>query len=318
VEDWSFGFDHLLHDVPQETVYDTCARYDNHPYMHGYILILFGDANRDIVDNVVQGYNGTILCYGQTGAGKTYTMNGGAADYKSRGIIPRAISHIFRTAATSSSDVEVLVRVSYLEIYNEMFYDLLARPTDAPLDNSDLAVREDEDGQVIVKGLTRRPVDSEEAALNMLFEGETNRSIASHDMNAASTRSHCIFTIWLESRSRIGASEKVMHSKLNLVDLAGSERVGKTGSTGSTLAEAKYINKSLTFLEQVVVALGQSARDHIPFRQSKLTNVLRDSLGGNCKTRLIANIWCERMQLEETISTLKFATRMMRYVCMPH
>lgn len=131
-------------------------------------------------------------------------------------------------------------------------------------------------------------------------------------LNKASSRSHCVFTIYIESRSRVESSDKVVYSKLNLVDLAGSERTKKTGSSGLTLKEATYINKSLSFLEQVVIALCDKKRDHIPYRQSKLTNLLRDSLGGNCKTLMVANVWPEPSHLEETISTLKFATRMMR------
>jgi kinesin family protein 6/9 len=131
-------------------------------------------------------------------------------------------------------------------------------------------------------------------------------------MNKASSRSHCVFTLHVECRSRVESSDKVVYSKLHLVDLAGSERTKKTGSSGITLKEATFINKSLSFLEQVVIALCNKNRDHVPYRQSKLTNILRDSLGGNCKTLMIANIWPEPSHLEETISTLKFATRMMR------
>ncbi len=139
-----------------------------------------------------------------------------------------------------------------------------------------------------------------------------NRTVSEHYLNKASSRSHCVFTVHIESRSRVESSDKVIYSKLHLVDLAGSERTKKTGSVGVTLKEATFINKSLSFLEQVVVALCDKKRDHIPYRQSRLTNLLRDSLGGNCKTLMVANIWPEGNHLEETISTLKFATRMMR------
>mmetsp|Transcript_16565 Transcript_16565/g.23255 ORF Transcript_16565/g.23255 Transcript_16565/m.23255 type:complete len:736 (-) Transcript_16565:54-2261(-) len=287
-ENWNFKLDKILHNASQEAVFDIAAR--------------------DIVDSVMEGYNGTILAYGQTGAGKTFTMNGGTQSYQHRGVVPRALGHLFR-CINAKPEVASVVRLSYIEIYNETYYDLLAEPGVA---QPELAVRDRADGVVEVKGLTKLVAESEEAALNHLFTGETNRAIAQHQMNANSTRSHCIFTIYLESRSRIESSEKVVMAKLNMVDLAGSERVGKTGSTGMTLKEAQYINKSLTFLEQVVIALANKKRDHIPFRQSKLTNLLRDSLGGNCKTRMIANIWAEKEQLDETISTLKFALRMMR------
>jgi kinesin family member 6/9 len=202
----------------------------------------------------------------------------------------------------------IVVRCSYLEVYNEAFFDLLSDDV-SKLD--DLAVQDNPDGSVKVKGLSTPIVTNEEEALSLLFTGDTSRAIASHQMNSNSTRSHCIFTIHIEARSRIHSNGKTITSKLNFVDLAGSERVKKTGSSGVILEEAKYINKSLVFLQQVVMALGNKHRDHIPYRQSKLTNVLRDSLGGNCKTRLIANIWCESRNIEETISTLRFAQRMM-------
>jgi kinesin family protein 6/9 len=288
IQDWQFDLSKVLHNAGQELVYDTAAR--------------------DIVDSVLEGYNGTLMAYGQTGAGKTFTMTGGSDVYKHRGIIPRAIGHIFR-GIQARPETETVVWLSYLEIYNEQFYDLLREDGGA---KTEMGVRDEAGGRVVVKGLSKVEAATEEAALNFFFEGETNRAMAEHQLNINSTRSHCVFTIFLESRSRIESSEKVISSKLNLVDLAGSERVGKTGSTGKTLKEAKYINKSLSFLEQVVLSLANKNRDHVPFRQSKLTNVLRDSLGGNCKTRMIANIWAEKAQLEETISTLKFATRMMK------
>lgn len=287
-ERWSFKFDHVLHNASQQAVHERVAG--------------------DIVNSVMHGYNGTLMAYGQTGAGKTFTMLGGTSNYKHRGIVPRSIADIFRFI-TNKPEVAFTVRVSYLEIYNEQFFDLLD-PNCAKL--ADLAIADDDHGNVHVKGLKKLVVENEEAALNMLFEGETNRSIAEHEMNQSSTRSHCIFTLYVESRSRVESSEKVIFSKLNLVDLAGSERVGKTGSVGKILEEARYINRSLSFLEQVVLALASKSREHVPFRQSKLTNFLRDSLGGNCKTRLIANVWAEKEQMEETISTLKFATRMMK------
>jgi kinesin family protein 6/9 len=289
-EDWAFSFDSVIHNASQDSVYDECAS--------------------DIVSSVVDGYSGTVIAYGQTGAGKTYTMLGNSASYQQRGIIPRALSDVFRLIA-NRPDTAYQVTVSYLEIYNEMYFDLLD-PNCRQL--SDLAVRDNEHGAVVVKDLTTVTVAAEEDALQCLFRGESNRAIARHDANAASSRSHCVFTVNIESSSRVESSEKRTLSKLNLVDLAGSERVGKTNSTGATLTEARYINKSLAFLEHVVVALSDRARDHVPFRQNKLTNVLRDSLGGNCKTRLIANIRCEPAHVDETISTLRFAQRMMRVV----
>ncbi len=162
-------------------------------------------------------------------------------------------------------------------------------------------------------------MSNEEEAFNLLFEGEANRTISEHQLNKESTRSHCLFTIYLEMKSRIESTEKVITSKLNFVDLAGSERVKKTGSTGLTLKEATYINKSLTFLEQVVVSLSDKSkksksRDHVPYRQSKLTHLLKDSIGGNCRTVMIATMWPEEAFINETLSTLNFAKRMMNVV----
>lgn len=163
-----------------------------------------------------------------------------------------------------------------------------------------------------MKGLSLTVCDTEEDALNQLFEGLTNRTVSEHALNKASSRSHAVFTIHIQSRSRVESSDKVIYSKLHLVDLGGSERTKKTGSVGIGLKEATYINKSLSYLEQCVIALSERKREHVPYRQTKLTNILRDSLGGNCRTLMVANIWPEYDHLEETVSTLKFATRMMR------
>lgn len=289
-ENWKFKFDSFLHNSTQEEVFDTCGL--------------------EIIRNVIEGYNGTIMTYGQTGAGKTYTMSGGSQNYKFRGVIPRAVSQIFNEIS-SKPELSFIVKVSYVEIYNELIYDLLSNV--APADqNGNIMIQDDLKYGIVVKGLTLETCNNEEEALNHLFEGETNRTVAEHKLNKSSTRSHCVYTIHLESRSRVESSEKVVFSKLNLVDLAGSERIKKTGSEGLTLTEANFINKSLSYMEQVVIALSEKGRDHVPYRQSKLTYLLKDSLGGNSKTLMIANIWPEPDHLEETISTLRFATRMMR------
>ena len=264
---------------------------------------------KEITSSVVEGYNGTVMCYGQTGAGKTFTIGGSSQNYKYRGIVPRALNQIFQEIS-SKFEQSVTVRVSYVEIYNELMFDLLSTvPTHEQ--SGGIMIQDDPRGGIHVKGLSMHIVNNEEEALNLLFEGETNRTISGHQLNLVSSRSHCVFTVHIESRSRVESSEKVISSKLNLVDLAGSERTKKTGSEGLTLKEAAYINKSLSFLEQVVVALCDRKRDHVPYRQSRLTHLLKDSIGGNCKTLMVANIWLEPAHLEETISSLKFATRMM-------
>jgi kinesin family protein 6/9 len=169
---------------------------------------------------------------------------------------------------------------------------------------------EDEHGNFHLKNLSMHAANTEEDALNLLFMGDTNRAIAETPMNMASSRSHCIFSIFMESRDL--GSDKVRRAKLNLVDLAGSERVGKTNASGSVLKEAKYINSSLFFLERVIVALsekGSGERTHIPYRDSMMTSVLRDSLGGNCKTIMIATISPDAVHTDESLSTCRFAQR---------
>ncbi|CAH1788426.1 unnamed protein product [Owenia fusiformis] len=289
--DWSFKLDGVLHNASQEQVYDTVAT--------------------DIVTSGLDGYNGTLMAYGQTGAGKTFTITGATENYKHRGLIPRALSQLY-AEIDDRPEYSIAIRLSYLEIYNESMFDLLSTLPEslAGSNYNPMTVVEDENG-VYVKGLSCHLAQNEEEALNLLFEGETNRAIAAHSLNKQSSRSHCILTVYIESRSRVQSEAKYTTSKLNFVDLAGSERLGKTKSEGKTQQEAMYINKSLTFLEQTIIALADKRREHVPYRQTKLTHCLKDSIGGNCKTLLVANIWGESQQIEETISTLRFATRMM-------
>ncbi|XP_067610266.1 kinesin-like protein KIF9 isoform X4 [Pseudorca crassidens] len=288
--DWSFKLDGVLHDASQDLVYETVAK--------------------DVVSQALNGYNGTIMCYGQTGAGKTYTMTGATENYKHRGILPRALQQVFKMIEERPTQV-ITVRVSYLEIYNESLFDLLSTLPYVGPSVTPMTIVESPQG-VFIKGLSVHLTSQEEDAFSLLFEGETNRIIASHTMNKNSSRSHCIFTIYVEAHSRTLSDAKYITSKINLVDLAGSERLGKSRSEGQVLKEATYINKSLSFLEQAIIALGDQKRDHIPFRQCKLTHALKDSLGegGNCNMILVTNIYGEASQLEETLSSLRFASRM--------
>ncbi|XP_036453382.1 kinesin-like protein KIF9 isoform X2 [Colossoma macropomum] len=287
---WSFRLNGVLHNVSQEEVYHSVA--------HSVVL------------GALEGYNGTIMCFGQTGAGKTYTMTGATESYKQRGIIPRAIQEVFREVE-QRVDHTFSMHLSFLEIYNETLVDLLASIKGVRVaQGGALAVVEEPGGGVSVKGLSLHLVHNEEEALNLLFEGEMNRIIGEHALSKNSSRSHCIFTIHIESRSRTLSNASYVTSKLNLVDLAGSERLSKTGSEGQVQREALYINRSLSFLEQAIIALADRRREHVPFRQSKLTHALKDSLGGNCNTVLVANIYGEAAQIEETLSTLRFAARM--------
>jgi kinesin family protein 6/9 len=272
---------------------------------------VFNKVGAPAVQNALEGFNSTIFAYGQTGSGKTFTLTGGPERYVDRGIIPRSISKIYNEFRTRT-DMQYKAYVSYLELYNEVGYDLLdpSHETKALEDLPKVKMLEDEHGNFHLTNLSMHAADSEEDALNLLFLGDTNRAIAETPMNMASSRSHCIFTISIEAR--VGGTDTIRRSKLHLVDLAGSERVKKTNSTGSVLNEAKYINTSLFYLEMVIVALYEKAtkgRAHIPYRNSSMTSVLRDSLGGNCKTVMIATINPESVHTEESLSTCKFAQR---------
>ena len=238
-------------------------------------------------------------------------MTGGPESYGARGIIPRVLSQLFAGFAEDPT-TNYTVSISYLEIYNETGYDLLnpVRESSALEDLPRVLLQESETGAVLLKNLSGHPANSEEEALNLLFLGDTTRMIAETPMNEASSRSHCIFTVTVTGAAH--GSDLVRHSKLHLVDLAGSERVGKTNAAGQILKEAKHINLSLHYLEQVIVALHERAskgRSHIPYRNSMMTSVLRDSLGGNCMTTMIATLNMDTSCLMESISTCRFASR---------
>ncbi|XP_037698804.1 kinesin-like protein KIF6 isoform X2 [Choloepus didactylus] len=269
---------------------------------------VFENIAKPVAESVLAGYNGTIFAYGQTGSGKTFTITGGAERYSDRGIIPRTLSYIFEQLQKDSSKIYT-IHISYLEIYNECGYDLLDPRHEASSleDLPKVTILEDPDQNIHLKNLSLHQATTEEEALNLLFLGDTNRMIAETPMNQASTRSHCIFTIHLSSKEP--GSVTVRHAKLHLVDLAGSERVAKTGIGGQLLTEAKYINLSLHYLEQVIIALSEKHRSHIPYRNSMMTSVLRDSLGGNCMTTMIATLSLEKRNIDESISTCRFAQR---------
>lgn len=286
---------------------------------------VFDAVGRDVVDAATRGYNATLFAYGQTGSGKTYTLTGGPKSYEDRGIIPRALTMIFARIAeiAAEEDAKFTVEVNYVEIYMEQGYDLLAttlderqssargftRASEIPLPK--IRLMEDELGCMHTMDLTTHVVTSEAAALDLLFIGDTNRAVAETPLNMASSRSHCIFTVIITRRSR--GADTLRRAKLNLVDLAGSERVHKSLVDGTTLQEAKYINVSLHFLEQVIVALQERADGnesvHIPYRNSLMTMLLRDSLGGNCQTVMIATASADSGAFDESVSTCRFAQR---------
>jgi len=288
-EDYKFKF---------EKIFDPESRQDD----------VFQAVAEPVIDNVLSGYNGTIFAYGQTGSGKTFTITGGPENFNDRGIIPRTLSYIYESFQ-KKAEYSYTVHVSYLELYNENGYDLLNPQHQASKleDLPKVSLMEDEDSNIHLKNLSVHQANNEEEALNLLFLGDTNRMIAETPMNQASTRSHCIFSIHITARET--GSATIKRAKLHLVDLAGSERISKSGVNGLLLTEAKYINLSLHYLEQVIVALAEKNRMHVPYRNSLMTSVLRDSLGGNCMTSMIATCSVEKKNIEESISTCRFAQR---------
>ncbi|KAA0173549.1 hypothetical protein FNF27_05044 [Cafeteria roenbergensis] len=314
----TFTFDHVYgQDCTQKKVYETTAKA--------------------VVESSLQGYNATIFAYGQTGTGKTYTMEG-FDSRDARGIIPRAIEQIFQHITSSVSPrMRFLVRASYLQIYNENISDLL-KP-----ERTSLLIREDKRKGVYVEGLSEWVVRSPQEIYGLMERGGAMRATGSTRMNHLSSRSHAVFIIIAEqsettyldedgqelsveqfhrlvkSRAhgddglkRLEANVRQMFKvgKLNLVDLAGSERVRLTGATGQRLEESRKINQSLSSLGNVIAALTDPrGRQHIPYRDSKLTRILEDSLGGNCKTTMMAMISPALEAFVESLSTLKFANR---------
>nr|XP_055241414.1 centromere-associated protein E isoform X5 [Gorilla gorilla gorilla] len=255
-----------------------------------------------IIDSAIQGYNGTIFAYGQTASGKTYTMMG-SEDHL--GVIPRAIHDIFQKIK-KFPDREFLLRVSYMEIYNETITDLLCGTQKM----KPLIIREDVNRNVYVADLTEEVVYTSEMALKWITKGEKSRHYGETKMNQRSSRSHTIFRMILESRekgepSNCEGSVKVSH--LNLVDLAGSERAAQTGAAGVRLKEGCNINRSLFILGQVIKKLSDGqVGGFINYRDSKLTRILQNSLGGNAKTRIICTI--TPVSFDETLTALQFAS----------
>ncbi|XP_055379321.1 kinesin-like protein Klp68D [Condylostylus longicornis] len=252
-----------------------------------------------LVSSVLEGFNCCIFAYGQTGTGKTHTMEGIANSSENIGIIPRTFeqiwSHINRTQNTN-----FLVAVSYLEIYMEELRDLL-RPK-----KKNLELREKEKGGIYVPNLHSVSCQSVEDMKNVMNQGNKNRTVGYTNMNEHSSRSHAIFMIKIEMCEEESNTIKV--GKLNLIDLAGSERQHKTGATAERLKEASKINLALSSLGNVISALSENS-PHIPYRDSKLTRLLQDSLGGNSKTIMIANIGPSSFNYNETLTTLRYASR---------
>ena len=341
--DQNFVFDGVLSEegTTQNTVYSSCAE--------------------KVVSTVLGGYNGTVMCYGQTGAGKTYTMSGNVSNVSNleafhamsegpdRGIMQRAIDHIFKSKAQAqassaarhrggenagggarqgdASNSEIRLKMSYIEIYNDVVHDLIQEDTHS------IALRKSMVNEASVvsplgrhfPGVSRHEVSTRDHAMELLHAGLKRRQVAAHNLNRDSSRSHAILTVYVtrggqkkDRRANGGARAEAsagknegeaVHSRLDLVDLAGSERLSKTQSSGVHQSEAQHINKSLSFLEQVVLAIGDPNRDHIPYRTCKLTQFLKESIGGNSYTVFIANVRLESSFLSETIRTCRFAQR---------
>ncbi|XP_005105008.1 kinesin-like protein KIF3A isoform X2 [Aplysia californica] len=268
-------------------------------------LDVYNKVARPVVDCVLEGYNGTIFAYGQTGTGKTFTMEGLRAIPEKRGIIPNSFAHIFGHIAKAEGDTRFLVRVSYLEIYNEEVRDLLGKDQ-----HQRLEVKERPDVGVYVKDLSAFVVNNADDMDRIMTLGNKNRSVGATHMNMHSSRSHAIFTVTIEcSEKGPDGEQHVRVGKLHLVDLAGSERQAKTGATGQRLKEATKINLSLSTLGNVISSLVDGKSTHIPYRNSKLTRLLQDSLGGNSKTVMVANIGPADYNYDESISTLRYANR---------
>uniref|UniRef100_A0A3Q1K302 Kinesin-like protein n=1 Tax=Anabas testudineus TaxID=64144 RepID=A0A3Q1K302_ANATE len=267
-------------NTTQEQVYNACAQ--------------------KIVKDVLEGYNGTIFAYGQTSSGKTHTMEGNLHDTDSMGIIPRIVQDIFNYIYSMDENLEFHIKVSYFEIYLDKIRDLL------DVSKTNLSVHEDKNRVPYVKGCTERFVCSPEEVMDTIDEGKSNRHVAVTNMNEHSSRSHSIFLINVKQENT--QTEQKLSGKLYLVDLAGSEKVSKTGAEGAVLDEAKNINKSLSSLGNVISALAEGTA-YIPYRDSKMTRILQDSLGGNCRTTIVICCSPSSFNEAETKSTLMFGQR---------
>ncbi|KAJ0571875.1 putative plus-end-directed kinesin ATPase [Helianthus annuus] len=293
---------------------------------------IFDDCVDPLVDALFHGYNATVLAYGQTGSGKTYTM-GTNYNGECNGIIPKVMHTIFKRVEETKATTEFLIRVSFIEIFKEEVFDLLeSSPIVCPKADGNvkpvgpsrapIQIRETANGGISLAGVTEAEVTSQEEMASYLLRGSVCRATGSTNMNSQSSRSHAIFTITMEQKKLSGATsvrvqddagDDILCAKLHLVDLAGSERAKKTGADGMRLREGIHINKGLLALGNVISALGDDKKrkegGHVPYRDSKLTRLLQDSLGGNSKTVMIACVSPADTNAEETLNTLKYANR---------
>ncbi|NXU21999.1 KI18B protein, partial [Thalassarche chlororhynchos] len=263
---------------------------------------VFQHTTREVLDSVLNGYNCSVFAYGATGAGKTYTMLGSE---KSPGIMYLTMVELYKRIEARKEEKSCEVLVSYQEVYNEQIHDLLEP-------KGPLAIREDPEKGVVVQGLSFHQPASAEQLLEMLANGNKNRTQHPTDANATSSRSHAVFQIYVKQQDRIGGLARDLQvAKMSLIDLAGSERASVTNAKGERLREGANINRSLLALINVINALAdaKSKKTHIPYRDSKLTRLLKDSIGGNCRTIMIAAVSPSTLAYEDTYNTLKYANR---------
>ena len=264
------------------------------------------------MDNAWEGFNACLFAYGQTGSGKSYSIVGYG---ENKGIIPRTCEEIFRRiaekAAKEGTKSQYSVSISMIEIYNEKVQDLFTKPEKRPKEG--LKIREDPTKGVYVESAIFSPVNSYEEIEKQIEWGTVNRTIGSTNMNATSSRAHTVTQLVFKQKffNDSGKPERELISNINLIDLAGSERASGTGATGDRLKEGANINKSLTMLGQVISALakaqGGKSKEIVPYRNSKLTYILKPFLGGNAKTAMIAALSPANINYDETMSTLRYA-----------
>jgi hypothetical protein len=312
----------------KRNVINILKEYDKKTYTYDHIYPMesnqseiFEETSKEVVKSVLKGYNGTIFAYGQTGTGKTYTMVGDFKNQKDKGIIPRAFDYIFEQTK-QDKEHKYNILISFIQIYIEQIQDLLD-PS-----KKDIRIREDPDNGVYLEGVTWVKVSSTDECSQVFLKGEENRATHSTLMNAHSSRSHAILIAKIqkniilskekidelskESNEKIKAERNMTTGSLYLVDLAGSERVKKTNAREMRLEEAKKINFSLLILGKCINALAEGKQTYISYRESKLTRLLQESLGGNAKTSLIVTISPSNYNADESISSLNFASRAMK------
>lgn len=329
----------VTHGNPQVQIGTHSFTFD-HVYGNGGSpsSAMFGECVAPLVDGLFQGYNATVLAYGQTGSGKTYTMGTGLREGCQTGLIPQVMNALFNKIETLRHQTEFQLHVSFIEILKEEVRDLLdsvsvsksvtanghagkvAIPGRPPIQ-----IRESSNGVITLAGSTEVAVNTLQEMAACLEQGSLSRATGSTNMNNQSSRSHAIFTITLEQMRKLHSvspdngtpdedmGEEYFCAKLHLVDLAGSERAKRTGSDGLRLKEGIHINRGLLALGNVISALGDEKKRregvHVPYRDSKLTRLLQDSLGGNSKTVMIACISPADINAEESLNTLKYANR---------